>query len=168
MNPDGMNPNAMPQKSRRPRWLSWLVVGVVVAVLPVAWYLLSPLWITVNVNEGANVTSLERLRAGTFHNVVHDGSGTATLYEQPDGSYLLRLAEFKVLNGPDLHLFVSSVRNAGQGDVTEENSLNLGRLKGNVGDQNYVIPANTMLEKLQSVVIWCRRFQVNFATAPLE
>jgi hypothetical protein len=41
-------------------------------------------------------------------------------------------------------------------------------LKGNVGDQKYVIPAHTMLEKLQSVVIWCRRFQVNFATAPLE
>jgi hypothetical protein len=31
-----------------------------------------------------------------------------------------------------------------------------------------MIPAGTMLEKLNSVVIWCRRFQVNFVTAPLE
>jgi hypothetical protein len=158
-----------PARSRRPRWLPWAIAAVVIALLPVAWYLLSPLWITVKVNENApNVSSLAAVRSGQFHNVIHNGSGTAALYRQQDGSYLLRLTKFEVLNGPDLHVFVSSAKNAGQADVTEENSVNLGRLKGNVGDQNYVIPKGAMLEKLNSVVIWCRRFHVNFVTAPLE
>jgi Electron transfer DM13 len=158
-----------PAQSRHPRWWRWVIAALGIALLPVAWYLLSPLWITVKVNENApNVSSLAAVRSGVFHNVIHNSSGTAALYRQQDGSYLLRLTKFEVLNGPDLHVFVSSARNAGQADVTEENSLNLGRLKGNVGDQNYVIPKGAMLEKLNSVVIWCRRFHVNFATAPLE
>jgi Electron transfer DM13 len=157
-----------PVQRRRPRWLRWVIAAVGIALLPVAWYLLSPLWITVKVNENASLAGLTQVRVGQFHNVIHNGSGTAALYRQKDGSYLLRLTKFEVLNGPDLHVFVSSAKNAGQADVTEENSVNLGRLKGNVGDQNYVIPKGAMLEKLNSVVIWCRRFHVNFVTAPLE
>jgi Electron transfer DM13 len=162
-----MSSEVMTQNPRSRR-LPWLVAVIAVAVLPLGWYLLSPLWITAKVSEGANITGLERLRIGTFRNVVHEGSGKAALYRQQDGSYLLRLTVFTVLNGPDLHLFISSAKNADANNVSEENSLNLGRLKGNVGDQNYVIPATAMLEKLQSVVIWCKRFRVIFATAPLE
>ena len=45
--------------------------------------------------------------------------------------------------------------------------VELGKLKGNEGDQNYEIPADTDLAKYRAVTIWCRRFSVNFATAPL-
>jgi hypothetical protein len=40
-------------------------------------------------------------------------------------------------------------------------------LKGNIGDQNYEIPADTDLSKYQACTIWCKRFSVNFGTAPL-
>jgi hypothetical protein len=40
-------------------------------------------------------------------------------------------------------------------------------LKGNIGDQNYELPASVDLERFRAVTIWCKRFSVNFATAPL-
>ena len=51
--------------------------------------------------------------------------------------------------------------------VTKAGFVELGALKGNEGDQNYDIPANVDLEKYRAVTIWCHRFNVNFATAPL-
>ena len=51
--------------------------------------------------------------------------------------------------------------------VTKAGFIHLGALKGNIGDQNYELPAGADLNKYQSVTIWCRRFGVNFGTAPL-
>ena len=51
--------------------------------------------------------------------------------------------------------------------VKQAGFLNIAPLKGNVGDQNYELPANTDLSKYRAVTIWCQRFGVNFATAPL-
>jgi hypothetical protein len=45
--------------------------------------------------------------------------------------------------------------------------VELGSLKGNIGDQNYDVPANVDLNKYRAVTIWCARFGVNFGTAPL-
>ena len=52
--------------------------------------------------------------------------------------------------------------------VTKAGFIHLGALKGGVGDQNYELPAEVDLTKYQSVIIWCRRFGVNFGTAPLN
>ena len=38
---------------------------------------------------------------------------------------------------------------------------------GNIGDQNYELPADADLAKYRAVTIWCKRFSVNFGTAPL-
>ncbi|SCL13618.1 Electron transfer DM13 [Micromonospora inyonensis] len=46
--------------------------------------------------------------------------------------------------------------------------VELGRLKGNRGDQAYRIPAGTDLTGLTSVSVWCKRFAVSFGAAPLE
>jgi hypothetical protein len=51
--------------------------------------------------------------------------------------------------------------------VTNSGFVELGRLKGNEGDQNYDVPENLDLSRYRAVTIWCRRFSVNFATAPL-
>ena len=45
--------------------------------------------------------------------------------------------------------------------------LDLGSLKGNVGNQNYEIPSGTDLSQFKSVVIYCVPFHVVFATATL-
>ena len=43
----------------------------------------------------------------------------------------------------------------------------LAPLKGNVGDQNYTLPADVDVRELRSVVLWCERFSVAFCDAPL-
>ena len=42
---------------------------------------------------------------------IHKGSGQAAIYRGPDGSYLLRVEEFRVSNGPDLHVILSTYPN---------------------------------------------------------
>jgi hypothetical protein len=46
--------------------------------------------------------------------------------------------------------------------------VTLGVLKGNVGNQAYPVPADVDLARFRAVTVWCRRFGVNFATAPLD
>jgi len=59
------------------------------------------------------------------------------------------------------------------GDVQSEDAakqagfVDLGALKGNIGDQNYDVPAGLVLNRYRAVSIWCRRFSVNFGAAPL-
>jgi hypothetical protein len=96
----------------------------------------------------------------------HKGSGKATIYQLPDGSHVLRLEEFSVTNGPDLHvLLAGNPAPTGRDDLGEY--LDLGSLKGNMGNQNYEIPADADLSQFESVVIYCIPFHVVFSTATL-
>ena len=122
---------------------------------------------TTPTNSGTAVV----LSKGTFQDAdrFHQGSGEATIYQGPDGSYLLRLENFKVTNGPDLHVILSpSPAPESRDDVHQPGYLDLGSLKGNVGNQNYEIPADTDLSALSSVVIYCSPFHVVFSVAPLN
>ncbi|MCH8984840.1 MAG: DM13 domain-containing protein [Acidobacteria bacterium] len=97
----------------------------------------------------------------------HEGSGRATIYDLGDGERVLRLEAFTVTNGPALHvLLVPNARPEGRDDVT--GYLDLGELKGNVGNQNYEIPADVDVTEFGSVVIYCEPFHVIFATAGLS
>lgn len=108
------------------------------------------------------------LSTGTFRDVdsSHRGSGTATIYELEDGSRLLRFEDFEVTNGPDLRVIL--VPNGDPQDAEEiAGYLELEPLKGNVGNQNYEIPADVDLSQYGSVVIYCKPFHVLFAVASL-
>ncbi|MCA9940261.1 MAG: DM13 domain-containing protein [Anaerolineales bacterium] len=109
------------------------------------------------------------LRTGRFVDAdeFHSGSGTATIYRAADGSLLLRLEDFRVTNGPDLHVLLA---NGAKPTGTENMGqfLDLGELKGNVGNQNYEIPADTDLGIYNSVIIYCQPFEVVFSTATLS
>ncbi|MBA3431372.1 MAG: DM13 domain-containing protein [Actinobacteria bacterium] len=37
-----------------------------------------------------------------------------------------------------------------------------------MGDQNYLVPASIDLTQYRSAVVWCRRFSVGLAVAPLN
>ena len=98
----------------------------------------------------------------------HQGSGTATIYELADGSRILRLEDLDVTNGPDLHVLLSPVSNPeDRSEVTAEGYIDLGGLKGNIGNQNYEIPADFVIGDEISVVIYCKPFHVIFSTATL-
>jgi pentapeptide MXKDX repeat protein len=111
------------------------------------------------------------LFTGKFHGKVHATSGRATVYQEGDGKLVLRLTNFKTSNGPDVHVILVATKDAmDDANFLKENTekLELGKLKGNEGDQNYEIPAGTDLTKFRTVSIYCERFNANFGAAPLE
>jgi len=111
------------------------------------------------------------LFTGKFHGKVHATSGRATVYQEADGKLVLRLTNFKTSNGPDVHVILVATKDAGDDANFLKNNterVELGKLKGNEGDQNYEIPAGTDLVKFRTVSVYCERFNVNFGAAPLE
>ena len=112
-------------------------------------------------------TAPRRLASGQFKGYAHETEGTAGIF-QVDGKRVLRLTNFKTSNGPDVHVYLVAAQDA-KDDATVKKAgfVDLGSMKGNVGDQNYDVPVDVDLSKYQAVTIWCARFNVNFATAPL-
>ncbi len=99
---------------------------------------------------------------------AHKTAGNATIYKLPDGRRVLRLSRFETSNGPDVQVYMVAAPDAlDNASVTSAGFVNVGALKGNKGDQNYDLPSELDLAKYRSVTIWCRRFGVNFGSAPL-
>ena len=92
-----------------------------------------------------------------FHNV----EGAAKVVPVESGAQILRLENFKATNGPDLYVYLSN-------DKSASDFINVGRLKGNVGNQNYEIPIGSDLSKYNTVLIWCRAFSFLFGSAQLS
>ena len=107
------------------------------------------------------------LSQGAFRSLDHDTTGRAVVLELADGSHVLRFEDLETLNGPDLHVYLSEVPAGPDVHAYGERFIDLGKLKGNVGSQNYRIPAGTDLSRFRSAVIWCKRFAVGFGVAPL-
>jgi hypothetical protein len=106
---------------------------------------------------------------GSFQDAdnFHQGSGQAGIYELPDGSHVLRFEDFMVTNGPDLHVLLASGENPTErGNLGEY--IDLGKLKGNLGNQNYEIPTGTDLSEYNSIVIYCQPFRVVFSVASIH
>ena len=109
------------------------------------------------------------LTAGDFVSQEHKTSGRATVLELPDGSKVLRLTGLASSDGPDLHVWLTDATAGGDWFKYDDGrQVKLGKLKATHGNQNYAIPAGTSLEGLQSVVIWCDRFNVAFGSAALK
>ncbi|HKU77016.1 MAG TPA: DM13 domain-containing protein [Pyrinomonadaceae bacterium] len=138
-----------------------------------AWYAFRPerLFINHKVNEQFPTASAasNQLASGEFHSGAHETKGMAAVFQLADGKKTLRLTNFATSNGPDVHVYLVAAQDAKDNDaVTKAGFLDLGTLKGNIGDQNYELPANADLAKYRAVTIWCKRFSVNFGTAPLN
>ncbi len=108
------------------------------------------------------------LAAGEFISREHETTGTARIVRLPDGQVVVRLENFETSNGPVLVVWLS--QNDAQGDdgAFDDDYIDLGPLKGNVGDQNYVVPPEVDPTGWTSVVVWCDRFNVSFGAADLE
>lgn len=139
--------------------------------LPVAFVLLALALGALPLASAQSNDAAKTLATGTFHGKVHKTSGRATVYQQADGKLLLRLTNFQTSNGPDVHVILVAAKDADDdANFLKSNTerIELGKLKGNEGDQNYLIPAGTDLAKFQTVSIYCERFDANFGAAPLE
>jgi len=147
------------------------ILAVVIAIALWAAFRPERLFVNAKVNE-AMPTSLDApetvLTSGSFHSVAHDSKGTASIYQLAGGKRILRFTDFETSNGPDVRVYLVAANDASDSEtVKKAGFLELGSLKGNVGDQNYDIPAGVDLTKYRAVTIWCKRFSVNFGTAPL-
>jgi len=151
-----------------------VILGLVVLVG--GWALFRPelLFVKTSVNESlpatpaATTAGPKTLASGNFHSVAHETKGTATVFQLPDGKRVVRFTGFETSNGPDVRVYLVAAADATDNDtVKKAGFIELGKLKGTTGDQNYDLPADADLAKYQAVTIWCNRFSVNFATAPL-
>ncbi len=113
------------------------------------------------------VSAIE-VKHGTFRDgdSFHQGSGDAIIFRLSTGEHLLRFENFEVTNGPDLHVYL--VPRANQDSVNVDGYIDLGPLKGNIGSQNYTIPADVGIPAEASIVIWCEPFAVLFSVATLQ
>ena len=161
--------------SGRSRW-KWLLIAVGIPVLIGAWWAFRPekLWINKQVNEPApfaSTTDPQPLYTGLLEGEAHKTSGRATIYKTADGKEYLRLTNFSTSNGPDVHVLLarSDDENLKQEIVRGQlDSIELGPLKGNQGDQNYDLPASVDVQKYNAAVIFCERFHAVFGVARLE
>lgn len=119
------------------------------------------------VNESMNETKMTNDTMTLMGNFVdagdgfHKAEGIVKVINLADGRTFLRLENLKTTNGPDLYVYLSVGKDPS--DI-----VNLGRLKGNIGNQNYEIPAGTDLSKYDTVLIWCKAFSTLFGSAKLS
>ena len=193
----------------RKRILIGLAVAVLIPVIAIGWWLISPVFIDKTVDEEFPLSFLAdvpsdmnqqevedkmaeaaetdstmeeempdamvddatvRVKVGSFADADsrHKGSGTATIFRGPDGSHLLRFEDFKVSNGPALVVLVSPHPNPQNRDeVKTQGYIEVGGLKGNIGNQNYILPPDLDISTIGSVIIYCKPFHVIFSVAPL-
>jgi len=167
-----------------------VALPIIAAIAVIAVYYASPLFINATVDEPlpTAVEMMEKDRAmmdkektammekhepattlnGNFVGVgdgIHNAEGIAKVLAVNDGQSehrILRLENFKSTNGPDLYVYLSK-------DARDINDgyIELGRLKGNIGNQNYHIPEDVNLDEYSHVLIWCKQFSVLFGYANL-
>jgi len=110
------------------------------------------------------------IKSGSFITIdpVHGAEGSATVYELPEGNRVLRFEDFTSTNGPELHVILSKEIPTSTFSGIGDDSIDLGLLKGNVGNQNYDIPDDVNLDDYKSIVIYCVPFQVVFSSADIS
>src|SRR5580658_1166693 len=154
----------------------WKLVIPIAAVAAVAaWYAFRPERLVVNrhVEEAMPTAqgglSPQPLVSGQFYSILHPTAGAATIYRMGDGSRVLRFTSFSTSNGPDVHVYMVASDDAKDAaTVQEAGFIDLGVIKGNVGDQNYTLAGGLDLAKYRAVSVWCKRFSVNFGAAALR
>ncbi len=152
---------------------------VILVILGIAYWLISPLFINKKVNETFEdimkmaatetpqisepiYTEPQVIIQGTFEGKgSHSAQGAAKLVKA-GSKYFIRFEEdFHVTNGPDLYVYL------GKNDHYEV-STKISSLKGNMGGQNYEVPENIKVSEYNEVWIWCRAFSVPFGKATLK
>jgi hypothetical protein len=164
--------------------MNFKTIGIVVAVglvLGVAYYGLSPLFITITVDEalpGASTDTLPRdtesappsgamggtpaappieiasVAATVVGTFAHPASGTARIVEA-DGTRYLRYEDFKTINGPDLYIYLAK-------DLNANEFVSLGLIKATEGNVNYEIPRGVDPSEYRYSLVWCKQFATLF------
>jgi hypothetical protein len=108
------------------------------------------------------------LSSGRFRSLEHDTTGLVRIVAIEDGSRFVRLEGLDTSDGPDLRIYLTDQPLSDDWGVWDDGRfVDLGALKGNIGDSNYRLPDDVDVSGFRTVVIWCRRFTVGFGVAPI-
>jgi hypothetical protein len=108
------------------------------------------------------------LSRSNLQSLEHQSSGTVVVIQLVGGGRVLRLENLATSNGPDLRVYLSTTPASADWHGYDRDYVDLGALKGNLGNQNYALPDSVDIARYRSAVIWCRQFKVGFAVAPLS
>ncbi|OHA90581.1 MAG: hypothetical protein A2832_01135 [Candidatus Zambryskibacteria bacterium RIFCSPHIGHO2_01_FULL_44_22b] len=146
-----------------------IILIVSIIILGLAYWLISPFFIDKKVSEELNISAESEgaqpvlVLRGVFTGFdrIHTGSGNVNVIQVGD-RYIIRFEEnFDVANGPDLYVGFGK-----DGEYIKDSEI--GKLKGNIGSQNYELPAGADLTDYNEVWVWCHAFSVGFAKAVLS
>jgi hypothetical protein len=169
-----LEPRVRGRRRPRARTLVLIVAAVLALVLvaAVAWFEPYKLLINTTVDEAAPGGGAALIASGSFASHEHATSGEVRLFRLADGRSVLRLDRLDTSNGPVLKVWLSDapVREgkAGWHVFATGQHVDLGRLQGNKGSQNYPIPQGVDVTRFANVTIWCDRFHVSFGAAALN
>lgn len=104
----------------------------------------------------------EIIAQGRFNNVEQILKGKA-LFVKSGENIFLRLENFEMVNGQDMHIYLSPILNLDKNDA-----IDLGIMKSTTGNVNYKIDKSVDLEKYFNVLIWSNRFNAFFGYATLQ
>ncbi len=158
-----------------------IFVLLLIAAFALGWYFISPAFIVLEANEESPVleTSTQNntkeeppsltskvtsetsvLASADFKEGAHEVKGKVLLIETAKGK-VLRFEDFETINGPNLHIYLSS-------DLNAKDYIDLGEIKATKGNVNYEVPSSVDLSKYNKVLVWCEPFKVLFSYAELE
>ena len=118
--------------------------------------------------EPSEPMEVVRLVEGAFIDRSHPTEGVAVVLNDGTQQRFLRFEDFATDNGPDLNVYLSSAPADASAGEFDDDFVDLGDLRGNIGAQNYEIPTDVDLSHHSTVVIWCVRFSVAFGAAELS
>jgi Electron transfer DM13 len=117
---------------------------------------------TVPIDDMVDTTSSELSFNGSFMNGPYGTvTGTANIYADSTGAYVLALEDFQTSNGPDLHVYLSQ-------EELPIHFIDLGNLKSTNGNQVYAVPEGVDFESYKYALIHCQQYNHLFGSSLLE
>ena len=140
-----------------------LITAIAIVLLGVGYYLLSPLFINIKVDEAdpaPKPQEVEIKSAEIIGTTAHPASGSVRIVDDGPNTYI-RYENFKTINGPDIYVYLAK-------DLDAKEFVSLGRVRATEGNVNYEIPTGTEVGDYKYVMIWCKAFGVLFNYADIS
>jgi hypothetical protein len=144
-----------------------LITILIIILIPVGYYLISPIFINIKVDEAmpvsteqATTTDIEIRRAEIVDTAIHPAKGFVRIIKDANDTYI-RYEDFKTINGPDIYVYLSN-------DIEAKDFVSLGKVKATEGNVNYKVPEGVNVKDYKYVIIWCEAFNVLFNYADIS
>jgi len=145
-----------------------IIILIAVGIIGFGYYAISPIFKNIEVQDEIpiSIAGSENVeeKMGSKYAVVattgHPAQGHVRVIDI-SGESIIRFEEFKTLNGPNLHVYLSK-------DKKASDFIDLGKIRGTEGNINYAVPDDVDVSEYRYVLTWCVPFGVLFNYADLK